>query len=474
MTSSCLHRRLPRPKSLIELCLKYVAYNLNKFSKIVLPDELTLRLLQLLIEGKQLNDHTLLPFLHSNLRRLDISGCQDVNIGRIAKSCSNLRVLSLRGCLVINDVGMLEVAKSSPTLQTLNLSFNKKISDSGIQQITQVCTQLVELDLSWCNKLTDRTLFHLAKNCKHLRFLNCSNVRFFTGKGIKELGEGCKQLEFLELKGCARIESIELTSSRLKLLNLGGCSKILADSVQNINCPSLRHLNLSNCKRLTGISTSLPLHNHPCLLFYSLAPLLLRFSFSLSLILATDAAFESAKDTNGLARFPQLEELDVSYCNLSSKLFVSNSLRVLHLNGCTALKEDIFRLVGENCQLLTTINLSGCTSVTDECIWHLTKGCSKLLNVNLSRCCLISDASIKKVATNWALLHTIDLSWCPRLTDLAMEYLWKGCYFIDSIKIFGLPNVSSNAVYIMKQNLPNATVQCVTSDRDWCMFEALS
>ncbi|KAL6050012.1 hypothetical protein QOT17_020091 [Balamuthia mandrillaris] len=438
MTSSCLHRRLPRPKSLIELCLKYVAYNLNKFTKIVLPDELTLRLLQLLIEGKQLNDHTLLPFLHSNLRRLDISGCQDVNIGRIAKSCSNLRVLSLRGCLVINDVGMLEVAKSSPTLQTLNLSFNKKISDSGIQQITQVCTQLVELDLSWCNKLTDRTLFHLAKNCKHLRFLNCSNVRFFTGKGIKELGEGCKQLEFLELKGCARIESIELTSSRLKLLNLGGCSKILADSVQNINCPSLRHLNLSNCKRLT------------------------------------DAAFESAKDTNGVARFPQLEELDVSYCNLSSKLFVSNSLRVLHLNGCTALKEDIFRLVGENCQLLTTINLSGCTSVTDECIWHLTKGCSKLLNVNLSRCCLISDASIKKVATNWALLHTIDLSWCPRLTDLAMEYLWKGCYFIDSIKIFGLPNVSSNAVYIMKQNLPNATVQCVTSDRDWCMFEALS
>lgn len=60
------------PASLIDLCLSSVTHHLEKYTSIVLPNELTLRLLSLLIRGKRLNDNTLLPFLHSNLRTLDL------------------------------------------------------------------------------------------------------------------------------------------------------------------------------------------------------------------------------------------------------------------------------------------------------------------------------------------------------------------------------------------------------------------
>lgn len=58
----------------------------------------------------------------------------------LAATCTNLETLSLRGCLVVNDTGILEVAKACSSLKTLNLSFNKKITDSGMKRIAEVLT----------------------------------------------------------------------------------------------------------------------------------------------------------------------------------------------------------------------------------------------------------------------------------------------------------------------------------------------
>jgi hypothetical protein len=60
------------PHSLLDLCLTSVSKNLDNYTSIVLPNELTLRLLALLIRAKQLNNNTLMPFLHSDLRTLDL------------------------------------------------------------------------------------------------------------------------------------------------------------------------------------------------------------------------------------------------------------------------------------------------------------------------------------------------------------------------------------------------------------------
>ncbi len=92
----------------------------------------------------------------------------------------------------------------------------------------------------------------------------------------------------------------------------------------------------------------------------------------------------------------------------------------------------------------------------------------------MDRCPGITDLAVQHIATNCALLVAIDLSWCVNVTDLSLEYLWKGCYFVDEVKIFGCMKISRNSIYTMNQNLPNASVHCVTMDRDWCKFESLS
>jgi hypothetical protein len=60
------------PKPLIDLCTFSVLRHVETYNKIVLPEELTVRLLALLIEAKKLNENTLLPFLHSSLRNLNL------------------------------------------------------------------------------------------------------------------------------------------------------------------------------------------------------------------------------------------------------------------------------------------------------------------------------------------------------------------------------------------------------------------
>lgn len=65
------------PKALLDICTVSVLRNVENYTKIVLPEELTLHLLSLLIEAKKLNQHTLLPFLHSSLRNLNLRYARD-------------------------------------------------------------------------------------------------------------------------------------------------------------------------------------------------------------------------------------------------------------------------------------------------------------------------------------------------------------------------------------------------------------
>jgi len=421
------------PKALVDICTLAILRHVERYNKIVLPEELTARLLALLIEAKKLNKNTLLPFLHSSLRNLNLSGCQDINVKKIAQACTNLTTLSLRGCMVVNDAGLLELARASAMLKHLNLSYSKKISDSGINHITQACTMLEDLDLSWCNKLTDRSLPLIAKNCPQLRHLNCSNLRLLTGKGVKELCKSCTHLESLTFRTCQKLEHCEIVSASLRVLNLARCERFSEQSLINISCPSLSALNLSGCKRLT------------------------------------DAALDAISTA-----FHDLEALDLSYCNISTTCLLSPTLCNLYIYGCANLKEEFFAKLSDGCPQLTTIDLRSCPTVNDECIDRLTDGCSKLHHINLSRCPLITDAAIQTLALNCALLNVVDLSWCVELTDTALEYLWKGCYFIEEVKIFGCIKISRNSIYTMAQNLPKASVLCVQMDRDWCMFESLS
>ena len=49
--------------------------------------------------------------------------------------------------------------------------------------------------------------------------------------------------------------------------------------------------------------------------------------------------------------------------------------------------------------------------------------------------------------------------------------LATGCFFLQSVKIFGCDKITSDAVWAMQQKLPDVVVHCVMRARDWCRWE---
>ena len=59
--------------SLLDLCMRTITTNLHLFRQIILPDELTVKLIHNLIRIKKFSDEDLNRFLHVDLHTLDLS-----------------------------------------------------------------------------------------------------------------------------------------------------------------------------------------------------------------------------------------------------------------------------------------------------------------------------------------------------------------------------------------------------------------
>jgi hypothetical protein len=79
--------RVSAPPKLVDLCLHSIVHHFKKYHALVLPDELTVRLIELLNKRRKLNDNSLAHFLHSKLRKLDLTNCQNINIPQVTQAC---------------------------------------------------------------------------------------------------------------------------------------------------------------------------------------------------------------------------------------------------------------------------------------------------------------------------------------------------------------------------------------------------
>lgn len=150
-----------KPYRLTDLCLYNIIRNFRKFTSNIfqqLPDELSLKIMNLLNKRRKLNDSTILLFLHSDLRSLDLTNCYNVNITNIISKCSNLQYLCLSGCLTVSDNTLIYIANHCLQLRTLILTYNKKITDESIIVLSKLCTNIQVIELN--NDL----LFHVNRN----------------------------------------------------------------------------------------------------------------------------------------------------------------------------------------------------------------------------------------------------------------------------------------------------------------------
>lgn len=83
------------PQRLMDLCLQTIIKSFEKKKYVFkptafhdLPDELTIKLIELLNKRRKLTDSTIAHFIHPNLRTLDFINCHNINMVAVRVSSS--------------------------------------------------------------------------------------------------------------------------------------------------------------------------------------------------------------------------------------------------------------------------------------------------------------------------------------------------------------------------------------------------
>ena len=212
----------------------------------------------------------------------------------LLRSSNQITHLNLSGCISLNDYH-LEVAIMRPLINTLT---HLNLSNSGIQMPTinsdilqsltlqqclelrginpgSYCPMLQTLDLSRCPQflgegLMDESsaLFQFSPRLQTLSLRDCTALKFvkieqsITGDDGPSCGLAmidltrcvhlssayisCPQMKKIHLRKCLNISALTLSSTQLKTLDLSS----LPLELVSLDCPSLKHLDLSGCCNL--------------------------------------------------------------------------------------------------------------------------------------------------------------------------------------------------------------------------------
>ncbi|XP_022144548.1 SCF E3 ubiquitin ligase complex F-box protein grrA [Momordica charantia] len=184
-------------------------------------------------------------------------------------NCSNLTCSSLfslaRNCPALTEVKMKNVNLekdedyttdlSHPQLMSLDLSGNRNLCNEGVGKIASIFPNLELLKLNHCAGITEEGIGELLRVCNKIRHLE---LNFCTGIKNLEMDFEVSAMEALRLQRLAIEDSTLAVIGRrcpsLIHLDLLGCSKVTAEGVKEVvrNCRRLREINLWDCCEIDG------------------------------------------------------------------------------------------------------------------------------------------------------------------------------------------------------------------------------
>lgn len=322
-------------------------------------------------------------------------GCTDLNVSnwkvtdiscilaKLSESCPNLTGITLNGWKGFTSDHLTFLVDNIPKLERLDLSsinveMNASKSAVGLQSLCNslqtINGRLTHLHLAH-NRLAGipQILTILASHCPNLVLLDLSNVRTAAiSHGIlhvEKLQHGCQKLkvlrvtnshvtlsqasiqEMMDSPGFPDLEELSVaaltdesrlisdehlqrilkSSSKLKLLDVRGCTRLTHESLIRLPAWDIKHLFLSGCSVTRDVGSGLEL-------------------------IASKWAHS-------------LVEIDLAWANVQQPL--DNALRALaekgsespltHLNLCgSSVSEDAVKEILANCPNMNSINLSSC------------------------------------------------------------------------------------------------------------------
>mmetsp|Transcript_8055 Transcript_8055/g.12212 ORF Transcript_8055/g.12212 Transcript_8055/m.12212 type:complete len:429 (+) Transcript_8055:62-1348(+) len=290
------------------------------------------------------------------------------------------------------------------------------IRNSSLKQIGYLCPQLVSLDLSRCTQITNSVVQSVLQGCEALKCIRldqCPRITdsaFNTNDSPFAILFGALSLEVISLAGCpqvtgALVHYLRKVCRRLRHLDLSQCKRIMKENVQEIftACSQLESLNLAFIDHLA------------------------------------DDAFESLPCANKPTNAPSLEETGTfSECstavseNDSNYRFSSSpgsmkDLKALNLGRCNITDATLSR-VSFNCQAIVSLQLSNCVGITDEGVAALARAAAwprSLRELGLRNCGRLTDAVGAHLARGRR-LRALDLGWCAGITDACIVEIADG------------------------------------------------
>ncbi|ESO99861.1 hypothetical protein LOTGIDRAFT_141409 [Lottia gigantea] len=190
----------------------------------------------------------------------------DKGLKVIAENSPKLKLLNIKSCVNISDVGIGYVASHCKELESLLVNKTDpeekgcSMSSFGLETLALGCCKLKTLCISYCHLIDDKCIIAVASNCLGLTELRLAGCVSITDASLMALGEHSRYLKDLESHNSIDVTKNTLirlqNHSHLQSLHLSFCTRITNDTIIEIakHCPDLQELSLRGCNLITDIA----------------------------------------------------------------------------------------------------------------------------------------------------------------------------------------------------------------------------
>lgn len=155
----------------------------------------------------------------STLSFTNCEGLDDSDLFALSK-LTQLKVLRLRGCLHVSDIGLSMMMKRCSMIEKLDISCCDNVTNTGLAAMSSL-DALKCLDIAHCEKLTDAGIqaFFLKRNLSFLEELTLTDCRF-SNTAIDLLADHAARIRSLNIEYCTLIDdrSLALLITRFPFL----------------------------------------------------------------------------------------------------------------------------------------------------------------------------------------------------------------------------------------------------------------
>ncbi|XP_075064844.1 F-box and leucine-rich repeat protein 13 [Mixophyes fleayi] len=411
-----------------------------------------------------------------NLQDLNVSECQNLNdeaMKMICEGCPALLYLNLSHTDITNTT-LRVMSRYLLNLQYLSLAHSKKFTDKGLQYLGsgKGCHKIIYLDLSGCTQISVDGFKYIGFGCGSLQHLKINDMFTLTDNCIITLLEKCQNIVSVSLLGSPHLSdaAFKVLAEERKLvkIRMEGNNRITDASIKAISrsCPSLNHIYISDCQKITDIS----------LKAISSLKNITVFNVADCIRISDPGVRQVLEGPSGI----KIRELNLTNCLRVSDLSLlriaqkCHNLNFLSLRFCENVTDSGIELLG-NMTSLISIDLSG-TSITDrgltalgvqskirelsvsECLGITDIGIQKFCHqsrdlelLDISHCLQATNNTVKTVAFCCKMLTSINIAGCPKITDISIQYLSGGCRYLHIVDISGCVHLSDKAFkYLQK------------------------